>query len=248
MNHVLIVEDDPLQLEMLSEIICEKYPDWMIEVALDFEEGKKLLEKSIYSECLFTLFLFDVKLSEQIGDKGGFVLAKEARKYAVYYKTPILFMSGFLNDYLYALSEIHCYNYIVKPFAPEDMLFQIEQMLHTGYLVEDSSYFLVIVDTSRIWHKILTNDIYMIESKSHTLIIHTKNEYIVTRVYTLEKMLKIIGSDFVQCHRGIDVNIKYIENYDKTSKYIKIVGRQVAVGRAYQSRLEMILGKQQFMV
>ena len=52
---------------------------------------------------------------------------------------------------------------------------------------------------------------------------------------------------FVQCHRGIAVNIKYIENYDKTSKYIKIVGRQVAVGRAYQSRLEMILGKQQFM-
>lgn len=48
-------------------------------------------------------------------------------------------MSGFLNDYLYALSEIHCYNYIVKPFAPEDTLFQIEQMLHTGYLVEDSS-------------------------------------------------------------------------------------------------------------
>ncbi|MBQ4521841.1 MAG: response regulator transcription factor [Lachnospiraceae bacterium] len=241
MNRVLIVEDNFFQLEMLKETICERYPDWIVETSLNFENGKMLLEDSVCSGCFYNLFLFDVKLSNVMGDKGGFELAKETRKYSVYYKTPIIFLSGFSEGYFYALSEIHCYNYIEKPIFPEQLLFELEQMSITGYLECDDNDFFELVDTNRIRHKIMINDIYTIEAKNHTLIIHTSNGSVVTREYTLEKILKVLGSDFVQCHRGAIINRKYIDNYDKACQYIQLGEWMIPVGRSYRLHLESVL-------
>lgn len=241
MNRVLIVEDNLFQLEILKKVICGRYPNWIVETSLNFENGRALLEESIRLGYFYDLFLFDVKLSREIEDKGGFLLAKETRKYPIYYKTPIIFMSGITEGHLYALSEIHCYNYIEKPVLPEQILFELEQMLIMGYFERDTHVFIEITDTNRIRHKIMESEIYIIEAKNHTLVIQTGNGSIVTREYTMESILKVLGLDFIRCHRGTIINKKYIDNYDKACQCVQLGKWVLPVGRSYRLNLESVL-------
>lgn len=241
MNRVLIVEEDSFQHEILKNAICEKYQNWTVDSTIDFASGKKLLENSINSKIFFSLFLIDVKLSERAEDRNGFVFAEEIRRLPEYYKTPILFLSDFLEGYLYALSEIHCYDYIIKPISKEQILLKLEQMLVTGYLEWNNENSVVIIDTNRIRHKIMVSEIYIIEANNHTLIIQTDNGSIVTREYTMESILKVLGSDFVRCHRGAIVNKKYIDNYDKECQCVQLGKWVIPVGRSYRLNFESVL-------
>lgn len=234
MQNILIVEDNKTQLGILEDTICTHYPNWNVQITDNFLSAKTMLEHSIETNALFSLFLFDIQLSLEEGDRGGFFLAKEVRKHASYYRTPILFLTAISDEGAFALSEFHCYNYITKPYTSTDILRQLEQMLITGYL----EHSIEITDTNRIHHKIRISEIYMVESKSHTLTICSKNGNFITRQYSLEKILEILGSDFIQCHRKIIVNKTYITSYDKASQYITVDNTSIPVGRTYIKNLE----------
>lgn len=234
MHNVLIVEDDKIQLEILANTIRTHYPGWNIQVASNYSDAKALLECSLNTSDLFSLFLFDIQLSLEEGDRGGFFLAKEVRKHTDYFRTPILFLTAISDEGVFALSQFHCYNYITKPYTPQDILCQLEQMLITGYL-ENS---LEIMDTNRIQHKIRANEIYLVESKAHTLTICTANGDFITRQFSLEKILDVLGNDFIQCHKRIIVNKGHITSYDKSSQYLRINDHSVPIGRTYLKNLE----------
>lgn len=215
MHRILIVEDDITQLELLKTTINNKYPDWVVETAYNYTSGKKLLDDSLSHNNPFSLFLLDIQLSGEEGDRGGFFLAKEVRKHSVYFKVPILFLTAISDEGSFALSEFHCYNYITKPYTMGDILQQLEQMLLTGYLENT----LELLDTNRILHRVYINDILSVESKSHTLTVYTgTNGSFVTRAYTLEKILSILGSNFIQCHQRTIINKTHIITYDKASR------------------------------
>lgn len=237
MHKILIVEDDLIQLNILEETIKKEYPDWEICTAQNFNMGNKLIQESAAKLLPFTLFLFDIQLTNSKGDRGGFFLAKELRNLSLYYRTPILFLTAISDGGNYALSEFHCYNYISKPYTPKDILLQIEQMLFTGYLENT----ITITDVNRISHKIFLNEIIMVESKAHTLIIHTDNEVndvYITREHTLESFNKILGNGFLQCHRRHIINTKFLQNYDKVSRCVHVGNLWVPVGRTYYKKLE----------
>ena len=234
MHNVLIVEDDSTQLELLRKTIADTYSTWTIQTASNYKDANMLLEQSFQNNRPFSLFLFDIQLSNEEGDRGGFFLAKEVRKQPMYYRVPMLFLTAVSDEGNFALSEFHCYNYITKPYTSEDILHQLEQMLITGYLEST----LEIIDTKRISHRLHTNEIYTIESKSHTLIISTTNGSFTTRQYTLEKILKILDSNFIQCHRKIIINKTHITSYDKTSQYVQINHCSVPIGRSYLKNIQ----------
>ena len=240
MHNILIVEDNYTQLESLKHTICNHYPNWNVKTASNYTDAKDLLNESITTGNSFSLFLFDIQLTQEPGDRGGFFLAKEVRKQPVYYKTPILFLTAVSDEGNFALSEFHCYNYITKPYTSSDILRQLEQMLITGYL-EDT---LEITDTNRIKHRIHCDEIYTIESKSHTLIMTTTHGSFTTREYTLENILKILNKNFIQCHRRFIINTTHIYTYDKASQYIKIGNYSVPIGRNYLKKFDSFFTKE----
>lgn len=238
MHRILIVEDDVTQLDLLKTTISEKYPDWVVKTAHNYASGKNLLDDSLLENEPFSLFLLDIQLSAEEGDRGGFFLAKEVRKHTAYFKVPILFLTAISDEGRFALSEFHCYNYITKPYTMADILLQLEQMLITGYLENT----LELLDTNRILHRVHISDILTVESKSHTLTIYTQNNgNFVTRAYTLEKILLVLGSDFIQCHRRIIINKTHIRTYDKASKLIYLENRLIPVGRTFTKEIENYL-------
>ena len=134
MQKILIVEDDPIQLEMLYETVHSRYPAWEIKKGSSLEAAQAFLQESVTANEYFTLFLLDIQLSKEPGDRNGFQLAQSIREISVYYKTPILFLTSVSEELSRALTQFHCYNFITKPYQKETVLEQLRQMLLTGYL------------------------------------------------------------------------------------------------------------------
>lgn len=166
MQKILIVEDDPIQLEMLYETVHSRYPAWEIKKGSSLEAAQAFLQESVTANEYFTLFLLDIQLSKEPGDRNGFQLAQSIREISVYYKTPILFLTSVSEELSRALTQFHCYNFITKPYQKETVLEQLRQMLLTGYLQD----VLDIADTQRIHHRLQPQDIRYIESRSHTIL------------------------------------------------------------------------------
>ena len=237
MQHILIVEDDLIQCNMLKDTIHQEYPTWDIDTAVCYDDAIELLETSIENNKKYHLFLLDVQLSTSPGDRGGFFLAKELRKKSVYYKTPILFLTAVSDEGSYALSEFHCYNYISKPYTKEAILFQISQMLLTGYLEQN----ILVADTKRLFHRINTSEICYVEALSHQISIHTIHDTIVTREYTLSELSNLLGKQLIRCHKSFLINPNYVCNHTKTYCTLAPMQKQVSIGRNYQATLERIL-------
>lgn len=229
MQKVLIIEDDLVQAQSLFDTIKSQYTNWNIDSADTYDKATDLLKKSIETMEYYTLFLLDIQLSEDSNNRDGFVIAEEIRKYHSYFKTPILFLTVISEESRFALSNYHCYNYISKPYMPHDILIQIEQMLLTGYLENT----LEIVDTCRIRHRIFLNDIQFVESKSHTLYIHTTNATFSTRQYSLEQFVEVLGHPFMRCHKCYIINRKLVDNYDKLSSCVHIMKNMIPIGRKF---------------
>lgn len=238
MHNILIVEDNPEQNKELHDSIQSAYPNWNVASAYDFEEAKELLEQSIHTNNYFSMFLLDIQLKNDPCDFGGFVLADEIRSKEAYYTVPILFLTSITEKTSYALSNYHCYNYITKPYAPADVVRQIQQMMLTGFLEKDS---IIITDTNRIRHRIVQKDILYAESKSHMVLLETSNGSITSREINFSTLQEQLTGDFVQCHKKYIVNVNYIDNYDKQSRFLRIGSHSIPVSRTYKMTLENLL-------
>ena len=228
MQKLLLVEDDTIQTEELLISIHNKYPNWNIVCATNYDKAHELIIASAKTTDYFSLFLLDVQLEKNSNDTGGFTLANVIRSLEAYYRTPILFLTSVTDKTQFALSNYHCYNYITKPYLASDILFQIQQMLQTGYLQEHA---ISITDTKRIRHRIVLDDIYFIESQSHTLIFSTKQGNITTRNFTFAELASQLSDDFVQCHKKYIININYVNHYDKTNRYVTLDQNTISVSR-----------------
>ena len=145
-QNILIVEDDKAQNINLNNAINAQYPAWTIDSCYTYDEALEHIISSVNKNNIYTLFLFDVQLSKEKGNRGGFLLAEELRKLHPYYRTPVLFLTAVSDEGGFALSNYHCYNYISKPYTSQDILIQLEQMLITCYLEST----LDICDSDRI--------------------------------------------------------------------------------------------------
>ena len=243
MHSVLIVEDDPVQLNILRDVIVRHYGNWNIVTASSYKEGYKALMDSVRMNDYFSLFLLDIQLSSDAGDRGGFVLAKDIRDIKEYYQTPLLFLTSVSAEVQHALSTYHCYNYISKPYTPEDIIFQLQQMLFTGVMKDKK---IIITDASHISHNININDICYVTSNGHILKYKLTHGIIESRTYTLSKLLHILGDGFLQCHKTTIFNTKYFVSFDKCCQVIKINDTTLNVGRKYINSISELIDKGDF--
>ena len=232
MSNILIVEDDLIQQNMLKTTIQSQYPSWQICTATTYEDAMEQLHNSLETRNYFSLFLLDIQLSQTEGDRGGFIFANEIRKQEPYFMTPLLFLTAISDENYFALSHYHCYNYIAKPYSQDAILFQLQQMLLTGYLKEIS---LQIMDVDRIYHNVPVSSIQSIQSDRHVLTFYLKNGTLKTREYSLNSIEKKLGTPFLRCHKTIVVNTDCITSFDKKTQSLIVANRHIPIGRKYMT-------------
>lgn len=231
MQKILIANNDTEQCTILKETIQGLFPDWKLEFVHCYLDGKVLIKESFQTNDYFTLFLLDKDLSKVQKDYHDSELADYIRKNPAYFTTPMLFFATTSEDCLYTLSKYHCYNYILKPYSPDQILEEIHKMLFTHILRRDS---LEIKDINRIVHIVGYDDIlYFTSNAPHVLTIITKESSIYTREYTIDGLLQKLGFPFVRCHRKFVINKEYLHQVDKCLQYLKVDKYDIPIGRTY---------------
>ena len=229
MGRIMIVEDDMLIAKGLRVIVKSIDDKLDITITGYAEEALNYVKNNYYDG-----FLLDIQLE----DYSGIELAKSIREIDKYKLTPIVFITAIPTRELMAFKEIHCYDYIVKPFTEKEVREALETIIYHGIKKRDKSEIFKINQKS--YSYILKQDeIIYIESKNKNLLLVTINEEIKLSNYSLSNILEELGAGFIQCHRGYIINIKYIIRVNHVDNSIKLRGTDevIPIGRKYKEDL-----------
>lgn len=239
MKKVLVLEDNPAMLVHLSDIIQE------IEIKTEvycFNNAKDAYQCAL--EKVIDLFVIDIILdTSRLGDSSGLNFVENIRKIGRYGLVPIIFVTSLEDAKLYSYENLHCYKFIEKPFAVEQVRKTIEECLWFPGMVNEvkTLYFRkdgIILAVDR-------KDIVYAESNNHILSIHTQKHDILKIPYiTIKKFLSDVDSNnFVQCSRNTVINKNFISNVDVPNRIIQMkdnLGR-VEIGIMYKKLMKEIL-------
>lgn len=229
MIKIMIVEDE-INIALGIKKLIESMDDNLSITITGFSsEALKLLK--IES---FDLFLIDIELL----DYSGIELAREIRDVTKYKMTPIVFITAIPTKELTAFKEIHCYDYIIKPFTKKEITDVIGDLLNFGIKKEEYITF----QLKDFIYRLKEEDIIYLEAINRKIKVVTVNEEIQLSNYTLQNILTELNDNFIRCHKGYIINTKYIHNIDNTNKLIKLKYTDVLIpiGRKYREDLRSI--------
>lgn len=226
MARILIVEDELLIAKGLSAIIHSIDKEIEIRITGYAKEALKYAKEDYYDA-----FLLDIQLI----DYSGLTLAKEIREMNQYKLTPIIFITAVPTRELMAFKEIHCYDYIVKPFREEDVRSTLETIIYYGIQKQSGPKEHIQIRQKGYNYLIKQNEIKYMEVIQRKIHIVTAREEMYLGGYTLKELADTLNSNFVQCHRGYIINMDYVEKVNKVSNeiYLQDVEMAIPIGRAY---------------
>lgn len=238
MTHVLILEDDRASREALEKILLEYSDSICVHAASSYDKAKELLDAHIR----YALFLLDVNLGgENREDIGGILFAREIREKFCYTFTPIVMVTAVGAMEMQAYRELHCYQYIMKPFRREQVKDVVRKVLEKEKQEEPPS---VTVKRDGINYQVKCADILYIEAIHRGICLHLKNEDWNIPYITLKQIMTKLPEDmFIQCHRMYAVNRREVEYYDTVNRIVKLkdCGAAVEIGVTYKSEIGRLL-------
>lgn len=220
MKKVLILEDHPLTLMHLTELVRELNTKCVVFSYENVNDAYKCA-----MERKMDLFIVDIILDTNCpGDASGLKFVESIRHVEYYSFTPIIFVTSLEDAKSYTYMNLHCYSFIEKPFDTEHVKQTVEQCLKfpggdkdtkTLYFRKDG----IILAVER-------EDIVYVESINHIIYIHPQSGDVLKIPYiTLKKFLEESDSvDMIQCSRSTVVNKKFVRNVDIPNRIIQLNG------------------------
>ncbi len=232
MIKLLIAEEEPIVAERLEFI--SKSVDNKLKIDIIYHSAD-VLKYAILDD--YDIFCLDTKFTEI----SGFEIAKKIRDMAKYKLTPIIFIAESLKDEdkITAFEEIHCYDYIVKPFIDERLKKPLCEIICNKIKKKGKTEYLDLVDRGCSYH-INQNDMVYIEIQNKKLMITTVKKKIVLHTYTLHNVLNKLTSNFVQCHKSYAINLNYIKRIEPEGNVISLecTDSIIPIGRKYKKNLK----------
>lgn len=230
--NVLIVEDNIIQANALKTIISKQL-NYTVHIAVSYDAALILLK-----EISFDIFLVDIELDVKHPDLNtGIDLSYMIRKNKSNEFSPIIFITSIPNRIEEAINNIHCYNYLIKPYSSEDVI-KVLKNLSSSPLVEQKP--LSLQDNSGVYSRFPLNEILYISSLRKIITIHMKGTNYETSRYSLKKLMEMLPKNFVQCHKQYIISIDKISHYDRSNQAVNLinVSTPIPVGRKYKNDFE----------
>lgn len=229
MKQILIIEDDQFVSDYLGNLAAKINPNLYIHKSQSAEKSLEIAKTN-----LIEAFFIDI----QLVDYSGLELAKQLREKSEYQFTPMIFITGAPTRELEAFHQVHCYEYIIKPFT-EDEVTHVFRKILIDYLGEreDSSKKLYL-DFKGIKQYIDMDSIAYVEYAFRKILIHTKNEIIKYRSIPLKKFKKQLSDRFIQVHQSFIINKDYINSIDIAENMIILQGSKdkIPIGKSYKKK------------
>lgn len=231
MNKIMIVED---------EVIISSH---LIEIAKKVNPDIDIYTTGLAAEALDYLNTNDINaffLDIQLEDYSGIHLAKEIRAIKRYEFTPIIFITAMPTRELEAFRQIHCYDYIIKPFLDADIEEVFEKILlnYIDSKLEEKQE-KVMLRFKSYTQLVSLRDIIYVEYRNRKIIISTEQEDIEYIHMALRKFKEELTEDFIQVHQSFIVNKAHVNMLNTKKQCILLSHKEVTlpIGRSYQLQI-----------
>lgn len=234
MKKVLIVEGKKEIADDLKKIVVRADGNAKVFCAASFEEAVLIsVQENI------ELMLVDVILDSSIqNDISGLRFVREIRRMEQYKFVPVIIITALEDTKLYSYRELHCYDFIEKPYDPKKIFNIIKEVLPYRTVRKQNQKY--IYRKEGIIYSILQEDIVYIQNFNKRLIVKTVNEFVDIPYKPLSKLLdELNDSDFVQSSRNYIINKKYVEHVDTVNRMIKMKGEtcRIDIGVAFKKQV-----------
>lgn len=232
MIRILILEDSVDSLKALTIMVKKVSKDIVAVPVSSLEEAHQALENA---KEPFQAFLLDVNLDvSDTNDISGIVFGKEIRNKPQYAFTPIIMITSIVNLELQAYRELHCYQYIVKPYNESDIDAVIKKLL---FQMGESNEPFILVKKDGINYKIFCKDIIYIQAVPRGVSIVMNNSEMKVSYTSIKQLMEKLPEDrFLQCHRMCVINTDYLDYVDMVNRIIRLKNEdEVEIGVTYKN-------------
>lgn len=224
--HCLIVEDEPLAAEVLTDYVRQVPFLHFLEWCSDAVQAMQVLREQRVDVIFLDLHLPAIKgfeLLKTLTHKPQIIITTAYHEYA---------LQGYewqVTDYLVKPVEfsrfLQAANKLVAPVEPQQPL--------SGSLVKTAGHIFVTVDKKHV--KILFAEILFIESQKDYLKLVMKNKTLVIRqtMYEMEQLLP--AGQFIRIHRSYLISKDAVEKWDAAE--VEISGQALPIGRNYRGQV-----------
>ncbi|MFV0604406.1 MAG: LytR/AlgR family response regulator transcription factor [Niabella sp.] len=232
----LIIEDEPLAVEILQEYIAE-VP--FLEVAGTASDAFKAM--AILQEKKIDVIFLDVNLPKLKGIDFAKTLHEPYQ----------IIITTAHRDYAFDGFELNVVDFLLKPIALNRFLTAVGKLklhpqqpqhiktTHHAQTVKDS--FFINVNKKRI--KIFFDDILFVESKREYVNIVTANKAHLTKISLGEIEEQLNTNGFIRVHRSFIVSKSKINAYTATD--IEIAGFEIPIGRNFKEQVLAAFNKKE---
>ena len=136
-----------------------------------------------------------------------------------------------------AFREIHCYQYIVKPYDRHTVEDVISKIVMHDKVAEEK---FIIVKKDGINYKIKCDAIQYVQAITRGVQIKLSKETVKVPYLTIKEFMKKVDTDeFIQCHRMYVINKKHVQSFDVVNRIITMEdGGQVEIGVTYKDKIK----------
>lgn len=236
MTRILILEDSEDCLRAITVMVESVSEQVSVVPVKSLEDARSAL---YHAQQPFQAFLLDINLDvTKEDDISGIIFAEEVRSMRQYAFTPIVMITSLMNMELKAYRELHCYQYLVKPYHEEDIARLIGKLLFLSQSGETREPF-VLVKKSGVNYKLFCKDIICVKAVPRGVnFVMVKEELRVPYLTIKQLMEKLPKENFRQVHRMCVVNLDYIDCMDMVNSVINMKnGERVEIGVTYKAEL-----------
>ncbi|AKK74576.1 transcriptional regulator [Chryseobacterium gallinarum] len=223
----IIIDDEPLARAEMRSLIHETSK---IDILGEFSNAPSALEFLKDNDA--DLIFLDIEMPLVTGLEFAEMLPK---------KSLIIFTTAYAQ---YALKsyELEAVDYLLKPIDPQRLEKAIDKaVLYTELLsrdtvkstVESNTKDFLFIKAERRFYKISFSEIKFIEGLKDYVVIHTKQQKLITAMNLKTIHQKISGETFLRVSKSFVVNTDYIDSFDNHSIYID--ESEIPLGEVYRS-------------
>lgn len=241
MINILVLEDQKDSREALCKMIASYNRENEVEIdsAATYEEAEKLLN----NKKTYNGFFIDINLDiENENDQSGIEFARLLRKNRKYEFTPVIMVTSIASLEMTSFREIHCYQYIVKPYDRKTVEDVIQKIVMHDKVAEEKY---IIVKKNGINYKIKCDAIQYVQAITRGVQIKLTKETVKVPYLTIKEFMKKVDpEDFIQCHRMYVVNKRHIVSIDVVNRMIELEDKNmVEIGVTYKDKIKDFVGK-----
>ena len=223
----IIIDDEPLARAEMRSLIHETSK---IDILGEFSNAPSALEFLKDNDA--DLIFLDIEMPLVTGLEFAEMLPK---------KSLIIFTTAYAQ---YALKsyELEAVDYLLKPIDSQRLEKAIDKaVLYTELLsrdtvkstVESNTKDFLFIKAERRFYKISFSEIKFIEGLKDYVVIHTKQQKLITAMNLKTIHQKISGETFLRVSKSFVVNTDYIDSFDNHSIYID--ESEIPLGEVYRS-------------